>query len=112
MDTKTDTNFPLAVRIQRNGRLLAHYSLTIRERLQLSSRLREHIMKTRYRLICRNLRGGMFYCVDTQTGKRTSLQTSNEEEARQLVDSRNQAVRQPAMNLQIARSICSMAARR
>lgn len=59
-------------------------------------------MKTRYRLIRRNIRGGIYYCVDTHTGKRTSLQTSNQEEARQLVETKNQAVRQPAMNLQIA----------
>jgi len=59
-------------------------------------------MKTRYRLIRRGMRGGIFYCVDTHTGKRTSLQTSDEEAARQLVETKNQAVRQPAMNLQIA----------
>jgi hypothetical protein len=59
-------------------------------------------MKTRYRLICRGKRGGTFYCVDTQTGKRTSLQTSNADEARQLVETKNQAARQPAMNLQLA----------
>jgi hypothetical protein len=61
-----------------------------------------HIMKTRYRLIRRGTRRGTFYCVDAQTGKRTSLQTSNEDEARQLIETRNQAARQPAMNLQIA----------
>jgi integrase len=44
----------------------------------------------------------MYYCVDAQTGKRTSLQTANEDEARQLVDTKNLAARQPAMNLQIA----------
>jgi hypothetical protein len=60
------------------------------------------IVKTRYRLIRRGTRGGTFYCVDTKTGKRTSLQTANEDEARQLMESRNNADRQPAMNLQIA----------
>jgi primosomal protein N' len=30
-------------------------------------------MKTRYRLTCRGLRGGKYYCVDSRTGKRTSL---------------------------------------
>jgi hypothetical protein len=59
-------------------------------------------MKTRYRLIRRNIRGGIYYCVDTQTGKRTSLQTSNEAEAQQLIAIKNQAARQPAMNMQIA----------
>jgi hypothetical protein len=58
-------------------------------------------MKTRYRLICRGKRGGTFYCVDTQTGKRTSLQTSNADEAGRLVETKNQAAHQPAMNLQL-----------
>lgn len=44
----------------------------------------------------------MFYCVDGKTGKRTSLHTSDADEARQLVEITNQAVRQPEMNLQIA----------
>src|SRR5438876_10888683 len=39
-------------------------------------------MKTRYRLVCRKSRGGTFYCVDKSTGKRTSLNTSDEDEAR------------------------------
>jgi hypothetical protein len=60
------------------------------------------VMKTRYRLMRRGLRGGIFYCVDTQTGKRVSLNTSDEDAACQLVEARNQAERQPAINLQIA----------
>src|SRR5271170_3631650 len=59
-------------------------------------------MKKRYRLIHRNGRGGMFYCVDAQTGKRTSLNTSNEDDARQLIEIKNRAVHQPEMNLRIA----------
>ena len=59
-------------------------------------------MKARYRLIRRGIRGGAFYCVDAPTGKRTSLHTSDEEEARELIDARNKAERQPNMNLQIA----------
>jgi hypothetical protein len=42
--------------------------------------------------------------VDTQTKKRTSLKTNNEDEAQQIVDAKNQAERQPALNLQIARA--------
>ena len=61
-------------------------------------------MKTRYRLICRGNRGGAFYCVDANTGKRTSLQTSNEDEARQIIQAKNQAERQPVLNLQIAKA--------
>jgi hypothetical protein len=46
----------------------------------------------------------MFYCVDTKTGKRHSLHTCIEDEARQIVDAKNQALRQPAINLQIAQA--------
>ena len=58
-------------------------------------------MKTRYRLIRRGVRGGGFYCVDSVTGKRTSLRTGSEDEARQIVEAKNQAERQPVLNLQI-----------
>lgn len=61
-------------------------------------------MKSRYRLIRRGVRSGAFYCVDTCTGKRTSLQTTDEDSARQLIDAKNQAGRQPALNLQIAKA--------
>ncbi len=61
-------------------------------------------MKTRYRLIRRGVRNGAFYCVDTKTGKRTSLRTGNEDEARQIVDAKNQALRQPVLNMQIAKA--------
>ena len=50
------------------------------------------------------VRGGAFYCVDAKTGKRTSLQTSNEDEARQIIQAKNQAQRQPVLNLQIAKA--------
>ena len=51
-------------------------------------------MKTRYRLIRRGNRGGAFYCVDTQTGKRTSLRVASEDEAHQLIEAKNQSQRQ------------------
>jgi hypothetical protein len=54
-------------------------------------------MKTRYRLIRRGVRGGGFYCVDNNTGKRTSLRTGSEDEARQIVQAKNQAERQPVL---------------
>src|SRR5436190_181502 len=56
-------------------------------------------MKTRYRLIRRGVRGGAFYCVDNKSGKRTSLRTGSEDEARQIVEAKNQAERQPVLNL-------------
>ena len=61
-------------------------------------------MKTRYRLTRRGIRGDTFYCVDTTTGKRTSLRTTNAEEARQIVEAKNQSERQPVLNLQIAKA--------
>jgi integrase len=61
-------------------------------------------MKTRYRLICRGIRGGAYYCVDTQTGKRTSLGTTNADDAKQIVEARNNSERQPVLNLQIAKA--------
>jgi len=61
-------------------------------------------MKTRYRLMRRGIRGDAFYCVDKQSGKRTSLRTGDEDEARQIVEAKNQAERQPVLNLQIAKA--------
>jgi hypothetical protein len=61
-------------------------------------------MKTRYRLTYRGIRGGMYYCVDKTTGKRTSLQTTNKDEAHQIVEAKNTAERQPVLNLQIAKA--------
>jgi integrase len=46
----------------------------------------------------------MFYCVDNQTGRRNSLHTSDEDEALQIIQAKNQAQRQPVLNLQIARA--------
>ena len=61
-------------------------------------------MKTRYRLICRGIRGGAYYCVDTTTGKRTSLGTTNADDAQQIIEAKNNSVRQPILNLQIAKA--------
>jgi len=61
-------------------------------------------MKTRYRLICRGIRGGAYYCVDTKTGKRTSLGTTNADDAQQVIEAKNNSERQPVLNLQIAKA--------
>ena len=66
-------------------------------------------MKTRYRLICRGIRGGAYYCVDTTTGKRTSLGTTDPDAARQIIEARNTAERQPVLNLQIAKAYLAAA---
>ncbi len=59
-------------------------------------------MKKRYSLVCLSNRGGTFYCYDSNTGKRESLGTKNRQEAECLMQTKNEAIRQPAMNLQIA----------
>jgi integrase len=46
----------------------------------------------------------MYYCVDKSTGKRTSLHTTNEDAARQIVEAKNASVRQPILNMQIAKA--------
>jgi integrase len=56
-------------------------------------------MKPRFILFRRS---GVFYCEDTTTGKQTSLRTKVESEAVTLLGTKNEATRQPAMNLQIA----------
>ena len=60
-------------------------------------------MKTRYRLIHRGHRGGKFYAVEKATGKRTSLQTTDKDEAARLLAAMNEAGHQPAINLSLAR---------
>jgi hypothetical protein len=44
----------------------------------------------------------MFYCVDKTTGKRTSIDTKDRDEAQQIIEARNNSDRQPVLNLQIA----------
>jgi integrase len=61
-------------------------------------------MKNRFRLIVRGARGKGFYCVDTKTGKRTSLRAPDRDAAEQIILARNQALRQPSLNLQIAKA--------
>ncbi len=58
-------------------------------------------MKRRYLLY---LRGRTFYCEDTLTRKQASLHTRDREHALRLVQARNEALQQPAVNLQIARA--------
>jgi len=47
-------------------------------------------------------RAGVYYSEDTATGKQSSLRTKDENEALTLLGAKNESVRQPAMNLQIA----------
>jgi len=61
-------------------------------------------MNARYRLTYRGVRGGMFYYFDKKLGKRFSLGTRDEVEAKQLIEAKNIAERQPTLNLQIAKA--------
>ena len=60
-------------------------------------------MKRRFILYRRKL-GGTFYVEDTQTRKQESLGTKNRAEATSLLNARNESVRQPQLNLQIAKA--------
>ena len=59
------------------------------------------IMNQRYILF---RRAGVFYYEDTTTGKQLSLRTKDEAEAKTLLHAKNESVRQPVLNLQIARA--------
>ena len=61
-------------------------------------------MKDRYRLTYRSDRGKMFFCVDSESGKRTSLHTKDRDAAEQIVFAKNQALRQTSINLQLAKA--------
>jgi integrase len=58
-------------------------------------------MKTKYTLF---RRGETFYIQDRATGKQTSLRTKDEAEGRRLLEARNEAQRQPLLNLHLARA--------
>lgn len=58
-------------------------------------------MRNKYRLFHR---GKVFWCQDSETGKQESLRTKDRGEADRLLHARNEAFRQPVINLQIARA--------
>src|SRR3989442_11511906 len=60
-------------------------------------------MKNRFRLY-RRPKGGVFYAHDSVTGKQESLGTRDSAEAVTLLNARNESVRQPQLNLQIAKA--------
>src|SRR5207247_8040071 len=60
-------------------------------------------MKNRFRLY-RRPKGGVFYAHDYLTGKQESLGTRDRAEAVTLLNARNESVRQPQLNLQIAKA--------
>lgn len=64
-------------------------------------------MKERYRAYRRE--NGVFYSVDTVTKQRHSLETSNPAAARRIINAKNEACQQPAINLQIAKAYLAAA---
>src|SRR5260370_42527235 len=89
-DTQTDTHLGAPSVLLNHCRVLSHYSLT--RWIGLLAPLL--CIKNRFRLMQRGLRGGIFYCVDSSTGKRESLGTKDANEAAQILLAKNQAVRQ------------------
>ena len=63
-------------------------------------------MKRRF-IIYRRKVGGTFYIEDTQTKKQESLGTKDRSEAEALLHARNEAFRQPQLNLQMAKTYLS-----
>jgi integrase len=63
-------------------------------------------MKRRFILYRRKL-GGTFYIENTQTRKQESLGTKDRKEAEAILNARNESVRQPHLNLQIAKAYLS-----
>jgi integrase len=55
-------------------------------------------MNERYQLIQRGERGGMCYCVDTETGLRSTLETKDRAAAERIVQHRNEALKNPQIN--------------
>lgn len=68
----------------------------------LLSRSDEPRMKTRYNLFRRD--NGVFYTADAASGKQSSLRTRDETEAKSLLNAKNEAQRQPVLNLHLARA--------
>ena len=63
-------------------------------------------MKARFILFRRN---STYYCEDTETHQQLSLRTKDEAEARTLLLAKNESVRQPCLNLQLARTYLTAA---
>ena len=59
-------------------------------------------MKTKFKMFRRE--NGVFYTEDTTTGKQASLRTKDETEAASLLHAKNEAQRQPVLNLHLARA--------
>jgi hypothetical protein len=64
-------------------------------------------MKQRFRIYRR--KAGVYYIVESATGKRESLNTKSLQEATRLLHARNEAIANPTITLQIARAYLAVA---
>lgn len=64
-------------------------------------------MKNRYRIVKVGSRGGTYYSEDTTTGLRKSLETKNKFEAERLIHAKNEADRQPQLNVRMGMAYLS-----
>ena len=81
--------------------LLANGGIAIRFILTI---VRSEVI-TKFRLYSRA--NGVFYCEDIATGKQESLHTRDRDEAERLFHTKNEAHRQPTLNLQMAQMYLS-----
>jgi len=58
-------------------------------------------MRQKYRMF---LRGSVYWVQDNDSGKQESLRTKDRIEAKRLLNAKNEACRQPVINMQIARA--------
>jgi hypothetical protein len=65
------------------------------------------VTKDRFKLVRLGNRGGMFYCKDTQTGSRTSLETKDRKEAEKLIFHKNESAANPHINRKIGMAYLS-----
>jgi hypothetical protein len=64
-------------------------------------------MRERYRFVRLGNRHGGFYCKDTLTGSRTSLETKDRKEAERLVRHKNESLQNPHINRKIGMAYLS-----
>jgi hypothetical protein len=105
-------DWPLSVKVSVKWRVQAQLATILRQFAETRRRhantlfpdwfiIQNQRMKTRFILF---RRGGIYYSEDTASGKQHSLRTKDEGEALTLLHSKNEAHRQPGLNLQIART--------
>lgn len=77
-------------------------SLTLGTGPVVASSMMSDDMSDKFRIFCRA--SGVWYLEDTETRHQASLRTRDKAEAKRLLQAKNEACRQPAINIQIARA--------